>query len=139
MRPLFSLVLMIVVACAGNTHPETVVLPGYDGQAVTEAGTAALVGTVVDSASGIPIESAQVLLSSVITSRPHYVFTDARGGFVLGRLEPGMYTLLIRKVGFYAFRANPHSTSAGKVDTLRVRLRADTFCHANNCNHGAPF
>ncbi|MGZ3491750.1 MAG: carboxypeptidase-like regulatory domain-containing protein [Gemmatimonadaceae bacterium] len=107
-------------------------LPAYDRQAITSSSTAALVGTVVDSASGSPIEHAQILLRSATTAQPHYVFTDPHGGFVLGRLGPGRYSVLIRSLG-YAFRADSLSMSAGRVDTLSTRLRRVSTCQGIDC------
>src|SRR5688500_617938 len=85
-----------IVACAGRPQAKTAELPRYHQRAITSDSTAALVGTVVDSASGSPLERAQILLKSGTGSQPHYVFTDSRGGFVLSHLKPGKYSLLIR-------------------------------------------
>jgi carboxypeptidase family protein len=126
------LAFVVTVTCVGTTRPETAMLPAYDRQAITSGFTAALVGIVVDSASGSPIEHAQILLRSVMTSQPHYVFTDPRGGFVLGRMEPGRYSVLVRSLG-YAFRADSLSMTAGTVHTLSTRLRRVSTCQGIDC------
>jgi hypothetical protein len=67
-----------------------------------------------------------------MASQPHYVFTDPHGGFVLSRLEPGRYSVLIRSLG-YAFRTDSLSMTAGRVDTLSTRLRRVSACGGIDC------
>ena len=124
--------LLITAACARRPRPETATLPVFDQRSITNAFTSALVGTVVDSASGSPMEHAQVLLRSRTLSRPAYVFTDSRGGFVLGHLEPGRYSLLIRSLN-YAPLADSLTMVGGRVDTLRTRLRRLGSCGGIDC------
>jgi hypothetical protein len=129
--PLMS-ALLITVACAGIPRPETATLPVFDQRSITNGFTSALVGTVVDSASGSPMEHAQVLLRSRTVSGPACVFTDSRGGFVLSRLEPGRYSLLIRSLN-YAPLADSVTMVGGGVDTLRARLRRLRSCGGIDC------
>jgi hypothetical protein len=126
------LAFVVTATCVGTTRPKTAMVPAHNGQAITSGFSAAIVGTVVDSALGSPIEHAQILLRSATTAQPQYAFTDAHGGFVLGRLEPGRYSLLIRSLG-YAFRADSLTISAGRVDTLRTRLRRVSTCQGIDC------
>jgi hypothetical protein len=125
--PLFG-----IIACAGRPQAKSAELPGFDHRSITSDSTAALVGTVVDSASGSPLERAQILLKSGTASQPHYVFTDSRGGFVLSHLKPGKYSLLIRRLS-YAFRADSLTMRAGKVDTLHTQLRRVSWCEGIDC------
>ena len=119
----------IVVVCAlsvtsgaGRPQTQTAALPLFDQRSITRESTAALVGTVVDSASGSPIERAQMLLISGTASQPHYVFTDSWGGFILGHLKPREHSLIIRSLS-YAFRVDSLTMRAGRVNTLRTQLR----------------
>jgi hypothetical protein len=128
----FTSALLIMAACAGTPRPETATLPVFDQHSITMGFTSALVGTVVDSASGSPMEHAQVLLRSRTVARPAYVFTDSRGGFVLGHLEPGGYSLLIRNLN-YAPLTDSLTMVAGRVDTLHARLRLLRSCSGIDC------
>jgi hypothetical protein len=82
---------------------------------------AALAGVVLDSATGSPLEAAQVLLRSSSLLKPYFTFTDQRGSFIIGRVEPGSYQLMIRRLG-YAAHVEQRSLRASVVDTLEVRL-----------------
>ena len=124
--------LLGTAACAGRSQTKAAGLPRVDQRSITSDSTAALVGTVVDSASGSPIERAQILLKLGIASQPYYVFTDSKGGFVLSHLKPGKYSVLIRSLS-YAFRADSLTMRAGKVDTLRTRLRRVSWCEGIDC------
>jgi hypothetical protein len=80
----------------------------------------ALVGTVVDSASGRPIEAAIITLRQPgIHDRGAY--SNNRGGFVVGRVPPGDYQLLVRRIGYMPF-VQARDARAGVVDTVRARL-----------------
>src|SRR6266513_1519025 len=65
------------------------VIPHYNVDSVTRDSASvrvyALVGTVVDSASGKPLESVQVVLRTLGGGRDFVTLTDSRGGFVLAR------------------------------------------------------
>ena len=128
----FTLAFVVAAACSGSTRPKTAIVPRFDQQAITGGFTGALVGTVVDSAAGLPIEHAQLLLRSAITAQPSYAFTDSHGGFVLGRVAPGNYSVLVRALG-YAFRTDSVSISSSRVDTLSTRLRRVSTCQGIDC------
>jgi hypothetical protein len=101
------------------------VIPQYNVDSVTRdsasIGAYALVGTVVDSAVGKPLESVQVQLRQWPEDRRFYAYTDSRGGFVLGRVPPGRYDLVIRVIGYRAV-TEVRDARAGVVDTLRTRM-----------------
>jgi hypothetical protein len=100
------------------------VIPQYNVDSVTRDSAAnqmyALVGTVVDSASGRPIATASVDLRQPGT-HDRRTYSDDRGGFVLGRVVPGRYQLLVRRIGYMAFIQDRYAR-AGVVDTVRARL-----------------
>ena len=102
-------------------------IPKFRLESVTRdsagASLSALVGTVEDSVSGWPLGDAQVLLTSRPGRQHYYSYTDQFGGFIVQRVPPGSYDLLIRKVAYRPYAA-PHSMRAGVVDTLRARIRA---------------
>jgi hypothetical protein len=115
-------------ACAsapGGTREPSPAIPTFSVDSVIRdsAGTklSAVVGTVEDSASGQPLAGVQVRLTSRVTSRQYYYFSDERGGFVAQGLPPAVYDVLIRYVAYRPYVA-PISLSLGVVDTLRVRL-----------------
>ena len=105
------------------------VIPQYNVDSVTRdtasTGTYALVGTVVDSASGKPLESVQVTLRVPGGGRNFWTLTDNRGGFVLGRVLPGHYHMIIRRLGYLAV-TGVRDAEAGVVDTLRARMPVST-------------
>ncbi len=120
----------LVVACAcATTSPRGDAIANpiqlFSQDSVTRDSTgktvAALAGVVVDSASGSPLEASQVLLRSSGVLKPYFTFTDQRGSFVIGRVEPGSYQLMIRRLG-YAAHVEQLTLRARVVDTLRVRL-----------------
>jgi hypothetical protein len=133
MRTLFwTCVLIALSACA--TRPSGTVfravpwgtaIPQYNVDSVTRDSASnrvyALVGTVVDSASGKPLEGVQILLRLPLNGRVSYALTDSRGGFVLGRVPPGRYEMTIRRLGYYALHGT-RDARASAVDTLRVTM-----------------
>ena len=120
--------LVVAYACATTTQRgQDAVSPikPFSQDSVTRDSTgkrvAALTGVVVDSASGSPLEAVQVLLRSSSVLKPYFTFTDQRGGFIIGRVEPGAYQLMIRRLG-YAAHVEQRSLRPSVVDTLHVRL-----------------
>jgi len=100
------------------------IIPQYNVDSVTHDSASnrmyALVGTAVDSASGRPIQGAIISLGPLPSPAGH-AYSDDRGGFVVGRVVPGHYQLLVRRIGYM-----PYSQSCdarpGVVDTVRARL-----------------
>ena len=74
-----------------------IVLGGAGEARLLEAQTGSLYGTVRDSATGAPIQDAQVL-----TGAGCLVLTDAAGRYTLSRLPVGMVVLSARRLGFFA-------------------------------------
>jgi len=117
-------------ACASARGIPTVerpTIPKFTVGSVTRdsagASLSALVGTVEDSVSGWPLGGAIVSLTARLGSQHYYSYTDQFGGFIVQRVPPGSYDLLIRKVAYRPYAA-PHSMRAGVVDTLRSRIGA---------------
>jgi len=100
------------------------VIPRYNVDSVTRDSVSnqmyALVGTVVDSASGRPIQGALLTLGP-LPKPVRWASSDDRGGFVLGRVPPGHYQLLVRRIGFMPF-SQARDAHAGVVDTVVARL-----------------
>jgi hypothetical protein len=122
--------LLLVLACAcATTTPRgqdaVSSIKVFSQDSVTRDSTgkrvAALTGVVLDSASGSPLEAAEVLLRSSSVLKPYFTVTDQRGSFIIGRVEPGSYQLMIRRLG-YAAHVEQRSLRASVVDTLHVRL-----------------
>jgi hypothetical protein len=103
------------------------VIPQYNADSVTHDSASnqmyALVGTVVDSASGRPVQGAIISVGPP-QKLVRWVYSDDRGGFVLGRVPPGYYQLLVRRVGYKQF-SQALDSHMGAVDTVRVRLPED--------------
>jgi hypothetical protein len=80
-----------------------------------------VVGLVVDSASlkGIPGAVVQARLVGVKLSG---VYSDSVGGFVIGRLRPGRYQLLARRLGYAPAKVDLEALPA-RIDTIVVRLQ----------------
>jgi hypothetical protein len=115
-------------ACAsarGVPSAQRAAIPKFTVDSVTRDSTgailSALVGTVQETASRLPVGNAIVLLTS---SRGQHYFsqTDQFGGFVVQRVPPGSYDLLVRRISYQPYAA-PHSMRAGVVDTLRLQIR----------------
>jgi hypothetical protein len=85
----------------------------------------ALVGTVVDSASGRPIQGA-ILTLGPLQKPARWASSDDRGGFVLGRVPPGHYQLLVRRIGFMPF-SQARDARAGVVDTVIAKLPMNKY------------
>ncbi len=100
-------------------------IPKFSVDSVTRDSTgailSALVGTVQESASGLPVRHAIVLLTSS-RGQHYYSPTDQFGGFVVQRVPAGSYDLLVRKISYQPY-TSPHSMRAGVVDTLRLEIR----------------
>ena len=149
MKPvLLTLVGVCALACARPSGtmfravPWQVAIPQYNVDSVTRdsasIGAGALVGTVVDSISGKPLESAQILLRVPGGGRTFRAITDNRGGFVLGRVPPGHYHLIVRLIGYEAL-TGVQDAQAGVVDTLRARMsRAIQYLVTGRGSQTAP-
>jgi hypothetical protein len=105
------------------------VIPQYNLDSVTRDSASnrmfALVGIVVDSALGRPIPGAIVVLRQP-GSHDRGAYTDDRGGFVLGRVVPGRYQLLVRSIGYMPF-SQARDARAAVVDTIVARLAASNM------------
>jgi hypothetical protein len=105
------------------------VIPQYNVDSVTrDSATAsnqmyALVGTVVDPASGRPVQGA-IISVGPRQKLVRWAYSDDRGGFVLGRVPPGHYQMLVRRIGYKQF-SQALDARARVVDTVRVRLPED--------------
>jgi hypothetical protein len=102
-------------------------IPSFQSEVITgrDSGEllAALVGTVVDSVTGRALEGASVVVRPRGTSDNRIgSFVDSHGGFVIRRVKPGPYQMLVRRIGFDAFTQDWDATQ-GKIDTARFRLR----------------
>ena len=103
------------------------VVPRYNIDSVSHDSASnqmyALVGTVVDSASGRPIQGAIITLGP-LPKPARGTYSDDRGGFVLGRVPPGHYQLLVRRIGYMPF-SQARDARAGVVDTVIAKLPVD--------------
>ena len=99
-------------------------IPMYNVDSVTHDANSvamnALVGTVVNADTGQPLGASEILIrrddGKIIS-----IMTDLRGGFVVPRIPPGDYALIVRRVGYESI-ADIRSGQAGVVDTLRLKL-----------------
>jgi hypothetical protein len=99
-------------------------IPPYNADSATHdehsIAVNALVGTVVNADSGQPLGESEIVIrrgdGKIIS-----IMTDMRGGFVVPRIPPGDYAMIVRRVGFESI-TDIRSAQAGVVDTLRLRL-----------------
>jgi len=66
---------------------------------ISSNGNAALTGVVTDR-SGAVVSNATVTITDVATARSIVVKTDAAGRYLAGKLEPGVYAIQARSMGF---------------------------------------
>lgn len=81
----------------------------------------ALVGTVVNADTGQPLGASEIVIRRASDGKIISIMTDMRGGFVVPRIPPGDYGLIVRRVGYEPI-ADVRSAQAGVVDTLRLKL-----------------
>jgi hypothetical protein len=74
------------------------------------------------------VEAAQVLLRETAAAQPYSVQTDRAGSFVLSRVKPGLYQLLIRRIGYKPY-VGQRVARAGRVDTLRIQMAVPQEYH----------
>jgi uncharacterized surface anchored protein len=94
---------------------------------------AALVGTVVDSASGVALQAARVVVVSEDNSEMRMAFTDQHGGFLLPQLKPVRYKLVVQRVGYGPYM-EWRNTHAGLIDTVRARIPLRIRCGGIDCH-----
>ena len=93
--------------------------PGF----AQRAEPAGVVGTVVDESGGrIEGASVRVARAGDRESAFHEALTRADGGFQLGGLEPGSYTITARRLGYRAVERSAVRLVAGQQLTLRISL-----------------
>jgi len=80
-------------------------------------------GVVVDT-TGVPVPQADIIAigNSRRIEGPHYARTDAAGRFVFPRLEPGNYTLTVRRIGFVPIQVTV-GLVAGTPRNLRFEMQ----------------
>ena len=128
---LFLAIGIIGWACAGTRRAGIAIprpIPSFNRDSLTRDSTgkrvAALVGIVVDSASGSPVQGAGVSLRSANIPKAFGAYTNDSGVFVIGRVQPDVYEILVRRVGYHP-HTERRNLRANTVDTLRVRLSVD--------------
>ena len=84
--------------------------------------TGRLVGTVIDSASGVPVASAMARLSPSHALEP----THDDGTFAFSGVAPGEYTLTVEMLG-YASRTRTVRIGAGETTRVSVALRVSAL------------
>ncbi len=86
-----------------------------------QVGSATLTGTVTDPASRL-VPGASVTISDAATGFARDAVTSAQGIYRFDSLEPGQYTLVIRKQGFADFHAREFPLQVGQSSRFDVRL-----------------
>ena len=126
-QPTLTLVLTLVCCTSASTSgTDRRSAPSIDegiGRNTLQGEFYTLIGTVFDSASGRPLEAAQVLLREDPASQPYFVQTDRAGAFVLSPIKPALYQLLVRKIGYMPY-VGQRVARTGVVDTLHIRMAA---------------
>jgi hypothetical protein len=127
-------IMIVVSSCTSSARPipaQTIFIAHFDRDSLTRDSTgrqvAALVGAVVDSIGESPLEATQILLRPSGNLRSHFSYTDKRGTFALARVEPGSYTVLVRRIG-YLPHIEQRNLTANVIDTMVVRLKQSGPC-----------
>ena len=134
------LMLCALVACCAcattRTASPVASIPSFTvNDLITERNNhsaAALVGTVVDSASGAPLDAARIVVVAEDGSEMRMVFTDRFGGFLLPQLKPARYKLVTQHVGYGPYM-EWRTARAGAIDTVRARMPLRVHCGGINC------
>lgn len=100
-------------------------IPRYNADSATHDANSmamnALVGTVVNFDWGQPLGASEIVIRRAGDGKIISMMTDMRGGFVVPRIPPGEYGLIVRRVGYEPV-TDIRVAQAGVVDTLRVVL-----------------
>ena len=108
----------------GLIHNEVVSLAS-DRELLVEIETAAIVGSVVDSATGAPVDSAIVSLLQLLNTggegSKFSLSSDAQGLFQHDTLPGGRFRLLVQRDGYQATERTIEAP-AGGTSTVRVEL-----------------
>ena len=100
-------------------------IPAFDAESATRDATSApmfaLTGTVVDLESGQPLASSEIIVRRAGDGKIVSTLSDARGGFIVPRIPPGTYGLIVRRVGYEPV-ADLRDARAGAIDTLRLKM-----------------
>lgn len=100
-------------------------IPVFDAESATRDATSApmfaLTGTVVDLESGQPLGSTEIIVRRSSDGKIVSTLTDGRGGFIVPRIPPGTFGLIVRRVG-YEPMADLRDARAGAIDTLRLKM-----------------
>ena len=94
---------------------------GITVPATAQVGAGALAGSVVDQA-GAAVPGATVSGIAVATDRSHTVVTGRRGEYVVPRLEPGLYRVLVELTGFRPLNRDGIRVATGETVRLDVKL-----------------
>ncbi|HJP59560.1 MAG TPA: carboxypeptidase-like regulatory domain-containing protein [Gemmatimonadaceae bacterium] len=139
MQQRFSAILLALAAtgCATHTPPQVAsppmgimhvvaAIPVFDAGSATRDSTTpaimyALVGTVVDADSGQPLVSSEILVRRASDGKIMQALTNSRGGFIMPRIPPGQYGLIVRRIGYVPL-TDLRDGQAGVVDTLRLKM-----------------
>jgi hypothetical protein len=109
---------------AGMMHV-VAALPAFDAYSATHDSTLAsvfaLVGTVADLESGQPLHYSEIIIRRASDGKIVSTLTDARGGFILARIPPGQYGLIVRRVGYVPL-TDLRTADPGMIDTLRLKM-----------------
>jgi hypothetical protein len=81
----------------------------------------ALTGTVVDLESGQPLASSEIIVRRASDGKIVSTLSDARGGFIVPRIPPGPFGLIVRRVGYEPV-ADLRDARPGAIDTLRLKM-----------------
>jgi hypothetical protein len=106
--------------------PGAIAIPSFRSDTMTTGAggerLAALVGTVVDSVTGLPLESGSVLVQPREPSDNRFgAYVDAHGGFVIGRIKPGAYRIVVRRIGWKQ-SGQDWDARAGEIKKVEFRL-----------------
>jgi TonB-dependent starch-binding outer membrane protein SusC len=79
-------------------------------------------GSVVEDGSRLPLAAAEVVLLDARSAERGRTMTDASGRFRLGVPASGVYTLLVRHLGYATFTSAPVEVGGRENVTIQVRL-----------------
>lgn len=110
---------VLLSACDTVSRVQSRIPAGMPVASAVAVGTSTVVGTVRDRQTGAALAGVVLRFQG---KQPRNARTDSAGGFLLERLTPGAYHVLVTRIGYDVAR-DTLRLAVGAVDTLDYKLQ----------------